>query len=73
MAVAAPIKMMCKVTLLFLFGFLGLRVLSMVIVLACWALAASRVGKGFNNGDLCPDKRLFSRQNLGPTRCMFLS
>eukprot|EP00983_Pelagomonas_calceolata_P023913 753161-Pelagomonas_calceolata.AAC.1 len=38
--------MMCKVALLFLFEFLKLRVLSLVVLLVCWAAAASRVGKG---------------------------
>eukprot|EP00983_Pelagomonas_calceolata_P078116 1154159-Pelagomonas_calceolata.AAC.1 len=37
--------MVCKVTLLFLFGLLELRVLNLVTVLACWAVAASRVEK----------------------------
>eukprot|EP00983_Pelagomonas_calceolata_P086211 1156718-Pelagomonas_calceolata.AAC.4 len=41
---------MCKITLLFLSGFLKLQVLSLVIVLACWAVAASRVGKGLVSG-----------------------
>eukprot|EP00983_Pelagomonas_calceolata_P120641 1160726-Pelagomonas_calceolata.AAC.7 len=36
--------MKCKVTLLFLLGFLELRVLSLVRVLACWAVAASKPG-----------------------------
>eukprot|EP00983_Pelagomonas_calceolata_P034495 1081227-Pelagomonas_calceolata.AAC.1 len=40
-------KMMCKISLLFLFGFLELRFLSLVLVLACWAVAASRVEKGW--------------------------
>eukprot|EP00983_Pelagomonas_calceolata_P040407 1137602-Pelagomonas_calceolata.AAC.7 len=48
---------MYKVTLMFLFGFLELQLLSLVEVLACWAVAASRVGKG-----------LVSEQNLSSTR-----
>eukprot|EP00983_Pelagomonas_calceolata_P066577 1149104-Pelagomonas_calceolata.AAC.1 len=38
--------MLCEVTILFLFEFLKLRGLSLVVVLACWTVAASRVGKG---------------------------
>eukprot|EP00983_Pelagomonas_calceolata_P055086 1143979-Pelagomonas_calceolata.AAC.1 len=37
--------MIRKIALLLLFGLLELQVLSLVIVLACWAAAASRVGK----------------------------
>eukprot|EP00983_Pelagomonas_calceolata_P061422 1146833-Pelagomonas_calceolata.AAC.1 len=39
--------MMCKITLLFLFGFLELWVLSLAVVLARWAVAAYRMGKGW--------------------------
>eukprot|EP00983_Pelagomonas_calceolata_P037042 1136161-Pelagomonas_calceolata.AAC.3 len=45
-----PIKNMCKVTSLFLFGIPELRVLSLLIVPACWAVAAFRVGKGLASG-----------------------
>eukprot|EP00983_Pelagomonas_calceolata_P021460 672530-Pelagomonas_calceolata.AAC.6 len=56
-----PTKTICKVTLLFMSGILELRVLSLVIVLLCWAVAASGVGKGPISG-----------QNLNSTRHCFV-
>eukprot|EP00983_Pelagomonas_calceolata_P005605 183697-Pelagomonas_calceolata.AAC.1 len=42
--------MMCKVTLLFPFGFLRLRVLSLILVLICWAVVATGVERGWYQG-----------------------
>eukprot|EP00983_Pelagomonas_calceolata_P051464 1142424-Pelagomonas_calceolata.AAC.4 len=45
-----------NITLLTLFGLLELRILSLVIALACWAVAASIVGKGLVSGQIKSNK-----------------
>eukprot|EP00983_Pelagomonas_calceolata_P006553 215345-Pelagomonas_calceolata.AAC.1 len=59
--------MMCKLNLLFLRGILELRVLSLIKVLACWVVAASRVDKGLVSGQ----KFEFNKMNVPILRRVF--
>eukprot|EP00983_Pelagomonas_calceolata_P038852 1136944-Pelagomonas_calceolata.AAC.1 len=53
---ATPSEMVCEVTL-FLFGSLRLQVRSQEMVLACWAAAACRLGKGLASGQYLSSTR----------------
>eukprot|EP00983_Pelagomonas_calceolata_P078751 1154358-Pelagomonas_calceolata.AAC.17 len=56
--------MMCKVTLLFLFGFLELRVFSLVLMPTCWAAAAPRVKRAWYQGRLKARHRVVLGEGL---------
>eukprot|EP00983_Pelagomonas_calceolata_P021594 676588-Pelagomonas_calceolata.AAC.1 len=56
--------MMCKVTLLFLFGFLKLRDLSLVMVLVCWALPSGRCSFQSRKGVGIREEFKFNKMNV---------